>query len=79
MRDWSPDRIASAARARILSPGGASRARIPSPGGATTGPERVVIDSRQAGPGALFVGLPGASHDGGAFAAQALTAGAWGV
>jgi UDP-N-acetylmuramoyl-tripeptide--D-alanyl-D-alanine ligase len=68
MRTWSPDRIASAARARIVT--------VP-PG--VTGPERVVIDSRQAGAGALFVGLPGATHDGGAFAAQALASGAWGV
>ena len=30
-----------------------------------TGPERVLIDSRAAGPGDLFVGLPGASADGG--------------
>ncbi|HWF72279.1 MAG TPA: UDP-N-acetylmuramoyl-tripeptide--D-alanyl-D-alanine ligase, partial [Solirubrobacteraceae bacterium] len=43
------------------------------------GPERVVIDSREAGPGALFVGLPGANVDGGAFAAAALAADAWGV
>lgn len=43
------------------------------------GPERVVIDSREAGPGALFVGLRGAKADGGEFAAQALQAGAWGV
>jgi UDP-N-acetylmuramoyl-tripeptide--D-alanyl-D-alanine ligase len=43
------------------------------------GPERVTIDSRQAGPGALFVGLPGANVDGGAFAAAALEDGAWGV
>jgi UDP-N-acetylmuramoyl-tripeptide--D-alanyl-D-alanine ligase len=68
MRDWSPDRIASAARARTVSLAEAA-----------AGPETVVIDSRQAGPGALFVGLPGATHDGGAFAAQALAAGAWGV
>ena len=46
---------------------------------ADAGPERVVIDSRDAGPGALFVGLPGATEDGGRFAAQALAAGAWGV
>jgi len=32
-----------------------------------------------AGPGALFVGLPGANADGGAFASDALKAGAWGV
>jgi UDP-N-acetylmuramoyl-tripeptide--D-alanyl-D-alanine ligase len=68
MRDWSPDRIASAAGARVVRQAEA-----------TTGPERVVIDSRQAEPGALFVGLPGTTHDGGAFAAQALASGAWGV
>jgi UDP-N-acetylmuramoyl-tripeptide--D-alanyl-D-alanine ligase len=44
-----------------------------------TGPERVVIDSREAGPGALFVGLKGENVDGGRFAPQALAAGAWGV
>jgi UDP-N-acetylmuramoyl-tripeptide--D-alanyl-D-alanine ligase len=38
-----------------------------------------VIDSRDAGPGALFVGLRGRHADGGAFARQALEAGAWGV
>ncbi len=43
------------------------------------GPERAVIDSREVGPGDLFVGLQGASADGGRFAAQALEAGAWGV
>ncbi len=37
------------------------------------------IDSRQARPGMLFVGLPGANYDGGAFASDALQAGAWGV
>jgi UDP-N-acetylmuramoyl-tripeptide--D-alanyl-D-alanine ligase len=43
------------------------------------GPDRAVIDSREVGPGDLFVGLRGASADGGRFAAQALDAGAWGV
>ena len=43
------------------------------------GPERVTIDSRQAAPGALFVGLRGTRADGGRFAADALAAGAWGV
>ena len=43
------------------------------------GPERAVIDSREVGRGDLFVGLRGASADGGRFAAQALEAGAWGV
>jgi UDP-N-acetylmuramoyl-tripeptide--D-alanyl-D-alanine ligase len=45
----------------------------------TQGPRRAVIDSRGAGEGDLFVGLPGAQADGGAFAAAALEAGAWGA
>jgi UDP-N-acetylmuramoyl-tripeptide--D-alanyl-D-alanine ligase len=68
MRAWSPERIAQAAGARLLS--------TPSNG---AGPERVVIDSRQAGPGAMFVGLPGQREDGGRYAEPALDAGAWGV
>jgi UDP-N-acetylmuramoyl-tripeptide--D-alanyl-D-alanine ligase len=39
----------------------------------------VTIDSRDAGPGSLFVGLPGENVDGGAFASTALAAGAWGI
>jgi UDP-N-acetylmuramoyl-tripeptide--D-alanyl-D-alanine ligase len=42
-------------------------------------PRRVIIDSREAGRGDLFVGLAGANADGGQFAAGALEAGAWGV
>ena len=38
-----------------------------------------MIDSREVGPGDLFVGLPGERVDGGAFARAALEAGAWGV
>ena len=38
-----------------------------------------MIDSRAVEPGDLFVGLPGEHVDGGAFAAAALDAGAWGV
>jgi UDP-N-acetylmuramoyl-tripeptide--D-alanyl-D-alanine ligase len=68
MRSWSPERIARAAGARLLSP----------PPNAS-GPERTIIDSREAGPGALFVGLRGQRADGGRFAGQALDAGAWGV
>jgi len=68
MRSWSPERVAHAAGARLIS----SPSR-------SNGPERAVIDSREAGPGALFVGLQGRNADGGAFAAQALDAGAWGV
>jgi UDP-N-acetylmuramoyl-tripeptide--D-alanyl-D-alanine ligase len=41
--------------------------------------EKATIDSREAGPGTLFVGLPGATADGGKFAPQALKNGAWGV
>jgi UDP-N-acetylmuramoyl-tripeptide--D-alanyl-D-alanine ligase len=41
--------------------------------------ERATIDSREAGPGTLFVGLPGTTADGGKFAPQALEKGAWGV
>jgi UDP-N-acetylmuramoyl-tripeptide--D-alanyl-D-alanine ligase len=68
MRTWTPERVAQAAGARIL---------VPPP--TAKGPECATIDSRTAGPGSLFVGLPGASADGGAFAPQALAAGAWGV
>jgi UDP-N-acetylmuramoyl-tripeptide--D-alanyl-D-alanine ligase len=68
MRSWSPEQVADAAGARLVAGDQA--------GG---GPERVVIDSRQAGPGTLFVGLRGEHLDGGAFASEALRAGAWGV
>jgi len=43
------------------------------------GPARATIDSRDAGPGDLFVGLPGANVDGGVHVQQALDAGAWGA
>jgi UDP-N-acetylmuramoyl-tripeptide--D-alanyl-D-alanine ligase len=43
------------------------------------GPDRAVIDTRALEPGDLFVGLRGASVDGGRFADAALEAGAWGV
>jgi len=68
VRDWSPDRVAQAAGARLAAP--APRAG---------GPARVVIDSRAVGEGDLFVGLAGDNVDGGRFAPQALAAGAWGV
>jgi UDP-N-acetylmuramoyl-tripeptide--D-alanyl-D-alanine ligase len=45
----------------------------------SAGPERAMIDSREAGPGDLFFGLPGQSADGGRFAPGALEAGVWGV
>ena len=68
MQPWTPQQVAHAAAARSV---------VGHEGG--TGPEFVTIDSRAAGPGALFIGLPGANVDGGAYAAKALEAGAWGV
>jgi len=68
VKRWTPQKVADAAGARLI-------ARPPSDGG----PELAVIDSRDAGAGALFVGLRGANVDGGRFAGQALAAGAWGI
>jgi UDP-N-acetylmuramoyl-tripeptide--D-alanyl-D-alanine ligase len=68
MREWPPERVAQAAGARLIGAGD----RV-------GGPERVTIDSREAGPGTLFVGLRGAREDGGRFAAEALRDGAWGA
>jgi UDP-N-acetylmuramoyl-tripeptide--D-alanyl-D-alanine ligase len=64
---WDAERVAAAAGAVLV------RGR---PG---EGPRRAVVDTRVAGPGDLFVGLPGERVDGGAFAAAALAAGAWGA
>lgn len=50
----------------------------PAPGGATH-PSRAVIDSREAGEGDLFFGIPGANVNGGQYAAQVIDSGAWGV
>jgi len=68
MRGWAVEALAAAAGARLDAPPREGR-----------GPEHVTIDSRAAGPGDLFVGLPGTSSDGGAFAAEAIDAGAWGA
>jgi UDP-N-acetylmuramoyl-tripeptide--D-alanyl-D-alanine ligase len=43
------------------------------------GPARAVVDSREAGPGDLFVGIAGERADGGEFADAVLDAGAWGA
>jgi len=72
MREWSAERLARAGGARLV-------ASPPAGGGPDPGPARAVVDSRLAGPGDLFVGLPGTRTDGGAFADEALAAGAWGV
>jgi UDP-N-acetylmuramoyl-tripeptide--D-alanyl-D-alanine ligase len=68
VRGWTPEKVAFAAGARLVEPGDR-----------TSGPTRAVIDSRHAGPGDLFVGLPGERVDGGRFADAVLGAGAWGV
>jgi UDP-N-acetylmuramoyl-tripeptide--D-alanyl-D-alanine ligase len=71
MKHWSDQRIAGTT--------GAELARPHPDGRAGDGPSRVVIDSREAGPGDLFIAIPGERVDGGAFAADALRAGAWGA
>jgi UDP-N-acetylmuramoyl-tripeptide--D-alanyl-D-alanine ligase len=75
MKHWTPEQVAQAAGARLITapnqPGGPDRAPV--------GPDRATIDSRTAGPGALFIGLAGEKVDGGRFAASALAAGAWGA
>ncbi len=68
MKQWTAQRVAQAAGASLIAEPG-------QPGG----PERVTIDSRDAGPGALFVGLRGQTYDGGNFSTQALAAGSWGT
>ena len=85
MLEWSPADVAAAAGAQVVTvraqddtgPGPVSEVRRPV--SEVRGPARAVIDSRSAGPGDLFVGLPGERVDGGRFAAQALAQGAWGV
>ncbi|MDQ2939818.1 MAG: UDP-N-acetylmuramoyl-tripeptide--D-alanyl-D-alanine ligase [Actinomycetota bacterium] len=67
MFELSPEQIAQAAGAEIVARGGDGH------------PGRAIVDSRQAGPGDLFVGLRGEHADGGAFAEATLAAGAWGA
>jgi UDP-N-acetylmuramoyl-tripeptide--D-alanyl-D-alanine ligase len=70
--DLSPNEIARAARAPLVA-GAPERADV------ADAPVRAVVDSRDAGPGDLFVGLRGEREDGGAFAPAAIAAGAWGA
>ncbi len=70
MISWTAEQVAAAAGAELVTGTGI---------GVRTGPDDVVIDSRTAGLGRLFAGLPGEHTDGGAHAPQALRAGAWGV
>ena len=58
---------------------GAAGGRLARGEPASAGPSRATIDSRATRPGDLFVGLPGATADGGEYAAGALEAGAWGA
>jgi UDP-N-acetylmuramoyl-tripeptide--D-alanyl-D-alanine ligase len=73
MRSWSVHQIAAAAAGTVVVE------PAPVPGGRDPGPTRTVVDSRLAGPGDLFVGVGGSNVDGGAYAADALARGAWGV
>jgi UDP-N-acetylmuramoyl-tripeptide--D-alanyl-D-alanine ligase len=66
MRDWSAERVAAAAGAELVREAG-------------PGPTTATVDSRAVEAGELFVGIPGTQVDGGAFAAQAVAAGAWGA
>jgi UDP-N-acetylmuramoyl-tripeptide--D-alanyl-D-alanine ligase len=70
MSGWDAARIAAASGAELLAVGAAMTAE---------GPPPVTIDSRSVRKGELFVGLRGERSDGGAHAAEALAAGAWGV
>jgi UDP-N-acetylmuramoyl-tripeptide--D-alanyl-D-alanine ligase len=65
--ELSAQQIAAAAGAEVAASGGQGS------------PVRAVVDSREIGPGDLFVGLRGEHADGGEFAEAALAAGAWGV
>jgi UDP-N-acetylmuramoyl-tripeptide--D-alanyl-D-alanine ligase len=71
VRSWDADHVAGAAGARRV--GDAVGA------GDEPGPVGVSIDSRRTARGELFIGLRGERIDGGEHAAQALSAGAWGV
>ncbi|HWX95286.1 MAG TPA: UDP-N-acetylmuramoyl-tripeptide--D-alanyl-D-alanine ligase [Solirubrobacteraceae bacterium] len=70
MRAWDAERIAQAAEATLVWE--------PSAAPGEPGPRGVSIDSRDVKPGDLFIGLRGSRADGGAHAASALAAGAWG-
>jgi UDP-N-acetylmuramoyl-tripeptide--D-alanyl-D-alanine ligase len=76
--EWDAARVAEAAGARIVCHGEQAAGSSGEHEGGR-GPRRAAIDSREVQPGDLFVGLPGERVDGGAYAEQALRAGAWGV
>lgn len=66
IRPWTAGLLAEASGATVVS----------DPGGAAGG---FAIDSRDCSAGELFVGIPGAQVDGGAYAADVVARGAWGV
>jgi UDP-N-acetylmuramoyl-tripeptide--D-alanyl-D-alanine ligase len=68
----TPGQLAHAAGGRMM-------AGPPVPDSSDDVPVRAVVDSREVGPGDLFVGLPGERVDGGRFAAAAIERGAWGA
>jgi UDP-N-acetylmuramoyl-tripeptide--D-alanyl-D-alanine ligase len=70
--DLTPERIKEVCGAALLA-GGPGRI------GPEDMPRRAVVDSREVGPGDLFVGIRGERVDGGEFAEQAAEAGAWAV
>lgn len=67
MIDLAAERLAAEAGAQIVRRGRSEFC------------ERAVVDSREAGRGDLFIGLAGEHLDGGRFASDAMSAGAWGV
>jgi UDP-N-acetylmuramoyl-tripeptide--D-alanyl-D-alanine ligase len=75
MKRWDPQQIAQASGARLLNAGDDA----PMGPDFVSGPDSAIVDSRAAGPGALFFGLAGERVHGGEFAGVALDAGAWGV
>jgi UDP-N-acetylmuramoyl-tripeptide--D-alanyl-D-alanine ligase len=70
MSDWDAGRVAAESGAELRVKAATAPAEKPPP---------VRIDSRAVKVGELFVGLRGERSDGGAHAAEALAAGAWGV
>jgi UDP-N-acetylmuramoyl-tripeptide--D-alanyl-D-alanine ligase len=69
--ELTPAEIAAACGARLVSGASVSEPR--------DRPRRAVVDTRDLQQGDLFFGLSGEHADGGAFAADAIDAGAWGV
>jgi len=78
MREWEPASIAELTGAQLVGWPAAGTPAMPGALGAP-GPTGASVDSRELAPGELFVGLRGEREDGGAHAAHALAAGAWGV